>query len=324
MKKKVYSVGMITCDVPLMPVPGNLLEMDHARIEDPVWIPGGDAANVAIAMAKLGLDVSLSGLVGNDFYGNFILQYLKDAGVNTVGVQCHPVHKTAVSHILIEAGGERHFLVSSPINSTLCSEHLRDDLLAASDLVYIGSSMHLKGLDKGGSAELFRKAHTLGKITATDFDGEDENRGDYWLKTLESLLRETDIALPSYREAVTLTGKKNIRDIRDALAPFGIKTLAVKMGAKGCYITDFKNEWEIPAFEEFKPVDTTGAGDCFGAGFVRGFLSGWDAEASGLFACAVAGFNVTKVGATGGVPDFGTAYCFVTERLGTARFPLTC
>jgi sugar/nucleoside kinase (ribokinase family) len=178
-------------------------------------------------------------------------------------------------------------------------------------------------MDNGGTAKLFKKAHELGKLTASDFCGEDEDRGDYWLKYLEPMLRETDLALPSYREAVTLTGQKDLSGIRGALAPFGIKILAVKLGNQGCYITDFKKEWRVPIFPQFEALDATGAGDSFGAGFVRGLLAGWDPEACGVFASAVAGFNITKLGATGGVPDFETAWRFVTEHSGGAsRFPL--
>jgi len=324
MGKKVYCVGVIACDIPLKPVSREIFELDHMRIENPVWSSGGDAANTAVALAKLGLETSLCALVGNDPYGDFLIKSLQQAGVDVRGIHRNPNFGTVISHILIEPSGERHFVVHNPISGELGCEYLSNEMIAESDLVYIGSSMHLKQLDNGGSAELFKKAHSLGKITATDFNGEDEDRGDYWLKTLGPMLRETDIALPSLREARVLTGKKDLNEIRDSLAQFGIKILVVKLGNRGCYITDFRKEWNLPAFDEFKAIDTTGAGDCFCAGFIRGFLSGWDLEACGLFACAVAGFNVTKVGAVAGVPDFDTAYRFVTERCGgTARFPIT-
>jgi sugar/nucleoside kinase (ribokinase family) len=275
-------------------------------------------------MARLGLQSSLCCLVGKDFYGDFILKRLNEEGVDTRGVMRHPSKVTGVSHVLIEPSGERHFLVyGNSINRDLNYEHVNEEMIAASDLVYLGSTMHLKSMDEGGTAKLFKKAHELGKLTVSDFGGEDQGRGDYWLKLLEPVLRETDVALPSYREAVTLTGRKDIPGIRDALAPFGLKILAVKLGNQGCYITDFKKEWTLPIFPQFEAIDATGAGDSCGAGFIRGLLAGWDPEACGLFASAVAGFNITKVGATGGVPDFDTAWRFVTEHSGGAgRFPL--
>jgi sugar/nucleoside kinase (ribokinase family) len=323
MNKKVFCVGLAVCDVPLRPVGREIFDRDHVRIETPVWATGGDASNVAVALARLGLDSCLCCLVGNDMYGDFILKRLGEAGVNTRNVLRHPDKGTGVSHILIEPGGERHFLVFSSINGDLSYGHINEELLAGSDLVYLGSAMHLKGMDEGGTAKLFKKAHELGKLTVSDFCGEDEDRGDYWLKHLEPMLRETDVALPSYREAVTLTGQKDLSGIRGALAPLGLKILVVKLGNQGCYITDFKHEWRIPIFPQFEVLDTTGAGDSFGAGFVRGLLAGWELEACGLFASAVAGFNVTKLGATGGVPDFETAWRFVTEHSGGAsRFPL--
>jgi sugar/nucleoside kinase (ribokinase family) len=282
MKKKVFCVGLVVCDVPLRPVTKEIFEKDHGKIETPVWAAGGDAANAAAALARLGLDSSLCCLIGKDIYGDFILKRLGEAGIDTRNVTRHPGKGTGVSHVLIEPGGERHFLVFSSINGDLSYEHVNEELLAQSDLVYLGSAMHLKSMDEGGTAKLFKKAHELGKLTAADFGGEDEDRGDYWLKKLEPMLRETDIALPSYREAVTLTGQKDLPGIRRALAPFGIGILAVKLGNRGCYITDFKKEWRLPIFPQFEALDATGAGDSFGAGFVRGFPAGWDPEAYGL------------------------------------------
>jgi sugar/nucleoside kinase (ribokinase family) len=324
MQKKVYCVGLTVVDVPLRPIPKTLFDMDRTHIDPVVWSTGGDAANVAIALHKLGVSSSLTGIVGHDPYGDFIIRRLGELGVDTGGIKRHPSINTAVSHILIETSGERHLLVpGSPLSGELTYSHVSEDMIADADLVYLGSSMNLKGMDNGGTAELFQKAHSLGKMTATDFGGKDEDRGDYWIKLLDPVLRGTDILMPSYREAVILTGKKDIPAIRDRLSGFGIKILIVKLGGEGCYITDFKNEWKLPTFPEFEVLDTTGAGDSFSAGFIRGLLSGWDLEASGLFANAVASFNVTKVGATAGVPDFDTAYRYVTEHCGGAgRFPV--
>ncbi|MCL2834046.1 MAG: carbohydrate kinase family protein [Treponema sp.] len=322
MNKKVYCIGAMACDVPLRPVPKDIFEHDHLRIERPVWSTGGDATNAAVALIRLGASASLTGIIGRDPYGDFMAKSLEEAGVDMRGVIRHQTLGTVVSHILIEPSGERHFVVSNPVKEELGPEHINMELLEECDLVYIGSSINFRKLDENGSAGLFKKAHELGKFTATDFHGDDDDRGGYWLKKLEPMLRETDICLPSIREAKYLTGKKEIPAIRDAFAPLGIKILAIKLGGEGCYVTDFKNEWKIPAFTEFTPVDTTGAGDSFGAGFVRGILTGWNPEACGLFACAVAGFNITKKGAVAGVPDFQTAYRFVTEHCGAARFPV--
>jgi sugar/nucleoside kinase (ribokinase family) len=322
--KKVFCAGLVVCDVPLRPVPRFVFDQDRVIIEQPVYAVGGDAANVATALVKLGARASLCGFVGNDANGDFVFRRLTEAGVDVRGLARHPRLGTVVSHILIEPEGERHFLIYTELSGELDYKNIPENMIEEADLVYLGSAMGLRGMDGGGTAALFKKAHALGKITAADFKWNDQYDSDYWLKLLDPMLRETDVLLPSYREAVTLTGKKNLPAIRQVLSGYGIKILAVKLGNEGCYITDFKEEWKIPAFPDFKPLDTTGAGDSFAGGFIRGLLAGWKPEAAGIFANAVAGYNITKLGATGGVPDFETAYRYVTEHGGGPnRFPLS-
>jgi len=310
--KKVYCVGLLVCDVPLRPVPSGVFSMDRCFIDIPVWCVGGDAANVAIALSRLGADTVFSGLRGKDLYGEFLAGSLKEAGVDIRGLREHPVMGTGVTHILIEPGGERHFVVyKEKINDALDYSFLSEDLIAESDIVYLGSCMSLKAMDNGGTAELFKKAKSLGKITITDFGANVEMRGDYWLKQFDPVLRNCDILMPSLGEARALTGKQELPEIRETLSVYGIKTLVVKMGEQGCYLTDFKDEWNIPTFGEFKPVDTTGAGDCFVAGFIRGIIEGWTSQAAAVFASCVASHNITRVGATAGVPDFDTALQYI-------------
>jgi sugar/nucleoside kinase (ribokinase family) len=309
-------------DVPLRPVTPAVFEQDHNAIEASAWTTGGDASNVAVTLAKLGADVSLCGLVGRDPAGGFVINHIAGCGVDTRAVARHPSLGTGVSYILIGPAGERCFLVSSTINDELDFCHVPDELIREADIVYFGSALCMHHMDHGGSAALFRRAHELGKRTMCDFSGGEQYSGGEALELLEPMLREADCILPSYLEAVKLTGETELPRIRDRLSGFGIKLLAVKLGAQGSYITDFSGEWRVPTFEEFKPVDTTGAGDSFVGGFIRGTLEGWDPETAACFGSCAASFNVTKVGAAAGVPDFDTAYRYVTEHAGgPARFP---
>jgi sugar/nucleoside kinase (ribokinase family) len=311
--KTILCAGLVVCDVPLRPVPRTLFEQDHAAIDPPVYSTGGDAVNVSITLAKLGMRSYFSGLVGKDANGDFILGRLESLGVDISGAARHPSLGTGVSYIIIEPEGERHFLVSSSINNEFSVEHIPPALIEKSDLVYLGSAMSLKKMDEGGTAMLFKKARSLGKLTAADVSCSKSNQSAYMRELLGPMLRETDIFLPSYQEAVDLTGREELAGIRDALSGSGVKLLVVKLGGEGCYITDFKDEWRIPTFSEFKALDTTGAGDSFVGGFLCARLLGWSARDAGIFANAVASFNVTKLGATGGVPDFETAYRYARE-----------
>jgi sugar/nucleoside kinase (ribokinase family) len=311
---KVLCAGLVVCDVPLRPIPKTVFEMDTCLIDVPAYSIGGDALNVAVTLTKLGVDASLSGLVGRDSNGDFILKCLTQIGVDIRGISRHPSLGTVVSYILIEPDGKRHVVCYNALSTVFSYKNIPEDLIREADLVYFGSAMCMDAMDHGGGAELFRKAHALGKTTVVDTSGADPKLGsDYYLKLLDPMLRETDVFIPSYEEATVLVGKEKLTDIRQVLASYHFSLLVIKLGSRGCYLTDFKDEWTIPAFDEFKPLDTTGAGDSFVGGFIRGMAEGWTAEASAVFANAVAGFNITKLGATGGVPDFDTVLRYVKE-----------
>jgi sugar/nucleoside kinase (ribokinase family) len=320
--KKALCAGLVVCDIPLRPIPKTILEQDVCFIESPRYSTGGDALNVAVTLKKLGLQSFLSGLVGEDSNGDFILKRLEELGVDTRGVSRRPDLGTAVSHILIEPGGQRHFAIYNDLSAVFSRNDIPDTLIEEADLVYFGSAMCMEAMDRGGAAELFKKAHELGKITAADTAGAEAGRGSaYYLDLLGPMLRETDIFIPSYEEAAVLTGKERLSDIGQVLAPYNLSLLVIKLGEKGCYVSDFSKEWTVPTFNEFKALDTTGAGDSFTGGFLRGLLEGWPPETAAIFANAVASFNVTKLGATGGVPGFDTVYRYVREHR-EADFPL--
>ena len=215
-------------------------------------------------------------------------------------------------------------MVYGEMHKELVFEAIPKDLIAASSFIHFGSAMRMPLMDAGGTAELFRYAHTLGKTTLMDccaISGIYES--GYWLDTLDGALRETDLFVPSYTEACMLTGKTELPDIRDALEKYGFRYLLIKLGGQGCYLTDYHEEQTIPTYDGFERVDTTGVGDSFVGGLIRGLLEEWPVPTAVRFANAVASYNITRKGATGGVPDFETVYRFVTNLDGGADlFPL--
>ncbi|MBR0102210.1 MAG: hypothetical protein IJQ01_01765, partial [Selenomonadaceae bacterium] len=75
----------------------------------------------------------------------------------------------------------------------------------------------------------------------------------------------------------------------------------VKRGGRGCIIATDAAQIEVPACRVDKVLDTTGAGDCFAAGFLYALSEGWSLADCGRFACAVASCSVEEVGAVTGV-----------------------
>lgn len=304
---KVLSVGMTVCDVLISPVPANVMELDSITIQKPTMACGGDALNFAMALAKLGTDVSLSGRVADDAAGGFIRSQCRKAGVHIEGLKNDETCATSTTYALIGTDGERHFLTDKAIFSKVTDADVTDEMLKEADIVYFGSVMALPYMNDGGLERLFRRAKALGKLTAMDAAIDETIHVDNWLEKLSGALEVTDIFFPSFYEANRLTGKDDPHEIAEAFRPFGLKAFGVKLGGKGCYVTDFEREEILPPMEGVHVVDTTGAGDSFMAGLICAVGRGWNIfDAAGL-ASVVAAKNIEAIGGTAGVPCFDEA-----------------
>lgn len=303
---KVLSAGLAFCDIPLSPVPGNILEIDNSMIEMPVSHTGGDALTVAVVLSKLGIEASLIGRIGRDVSGQFIKEELKKNGVNMDRLIEDDLYGTAVSYILIEKSGERHFLVNRGANDALTGKDVPDEAIRESDLVFFGSALAMQRMTDDEVSDIFKRAHKYGKLTAMDASIATETNAQNNLDLIDKSLKETDIFIPSYEEAAFFTGKTDVKEMLDIFSRYPLKVLGIKLGHKGCVLTDFKETHWLSAYPDVKVVDTTGAGDCFMAGFLCGYLHGWDLKKTGEFASAVSAYGIGASGASTGIPDFET------------------
>lgn len=308
--KRVLCVGMMVCDTLLFPVPGDVLSRDSVSIQTPVISCGGDALNVALALAKLGAEAAISGRVGEDMNGSFIRTACQTAGVDITGITTDPDCSTAASYALIDPTGERHFLSDRKIFHRLTDTDVPDALLDWADIVYMGSALAMEQMNAGGLERLFRRAREKGKITVMDAALSDAPAPDSWLEQLKPVLKYTDVFLPSLEEAETITGVHHAENISACFQDLGLHIFGVKLGGDGCLVTDFQRTEHIPAVPNIKVVDTCGAGDSFVAGFLRGMLEGWDPFMCARLASCVAARNVQAVGGTAGVPTFDSALAY--------------
>ncbi len=307
---RILCVGMMVCDVIISPVPDDILGRDSVGISRPVISCGGDALNVALGLAKLNSQVSIVGRIADDLHGNFIRNACEKAGIDVGGLVYDTECATAVSFALIDSKGERHFLTDKAIFSRLASADVSRQMIEKCDIVYFGSAMALAGMDGGGIADLFSRAHRMGKVTAMDAAIDDTRTDCDWLAALGPALNETDIFFPSIDEAALITGKNDPGEIAACFRNFGLTAFGIKLGAKGAYITDFVTERYLPALTGIPVVDTTGAGDSFVAGFLRAFSHGLNVFQCAEFANTIAAQNIGKHGGTAGIPDFETALRF--------------
>ena len=305
----ILTMGFAVCDVIVKPVTPEFFQRDSTPVDITI-MPGGDACNVAVNAAALGMKTGLISAVGKDANGQAICQYLKDHCVDTSGVKIEEHTSTATSLVMVQPDGERHFLTSTDIFKDIRPEQVTRELLEGTKILSINSLYRLQALDEGGAVPAFQLAHEMGVLTAADTAW---NRLGRWMERIEPILYHTDIFLPSYQEAVELTGEKELHAMRDVMRRFGMKIFGVKLGSKGSYITDFKDELIIKPFHVENVVSTVGAGDSYVAGFLTAQVKGMDLYESAVFASAVAAFSVQTSGAVGGVPSFEKVEQFIAE-----------
>ena len=168
-----------------------------------------------------------------------------------------------------------------------------------SKIVFVAGTMLIPEFDGPDCALFLKKCKSMGKITALDTAWDSRGR---WMKVLAPAMPYIDYFLPSYEEAVQLSGKTELGEIADAFLAMGPHTVAIKNGKKGCFIkTKSGEKYCIPTYERIKPADTNGAGDSFCAGFLAGVAYGWSLLECGRFANAVGTHCVMQVGASTGI-----------------------
>jgi ribokinase len=118
---------------------------------------------------------------------------------------------------------------------------------------------------------------------------------------LEPIIEKTFVLMPNLNELELLTKMADYRKGAEVLLKKGVRIVAVKLGGKGCYVTDGKENHNVEPFK-VKVVDTTGAGDAFCAGFIYGLISGKSLYECGRLGNFAASRCIMKMGARPGLP----------------------
>lgn len=260
---------------------------------------GGDALNQAVALSRLGKEVQWISKVGDDEAGQRILNHAAHNGIDVSGVKVQAGLETGVTIVLVDERGERRFL-TNPHSSLrkLAEEDITPHVDGMGAIVSFASMFISPLLDVPTMERLFRRIKSSGRTLAVDMKYPREGET---LDDLSGVLSCMDYFFPNEAELATLTGEADVQKNIAALLRHGVKCAVVKRGGQGCIIATASAQIEVPAYHVEEVVDTTGAGDCFAAGFLRALSEGWRLEDCGRFACAVASCSVEAVGAVTGV-----------------------
>ena len=293
----VLCLGILVADIVLSgaetpPAPGAIKSVASLAM-----ITGGCAANTSVALARLGLRAAAVGKVGDDGFGSFLLSALAGEGVNTAGITVSRETATSAAVAYVYPGGERGFWSFPGANDAVRTDEIDPDLIRSTRVLHIAGTPMLRGFNGEPCARLMCWARANGIVTSLDTIHHQD--GDYHL-LVGAELRETDIALPSYDEAVKLTGETDPALAARSLHDYGPRIVAIKLGADGCYVSTGERGEYIPSFMA-AVTDTIGAGDAFVAGFLAGYLRGCDPFACGRWGNAVGAQCVSGVGASAGI-----------------------
>jgi sugar/nucleoside kinase (ribokinase family) len=214
---------------------------------------------------------------------------------------------------LINGIGDRTFFYYGGANDLFSLSDVDLKSVHEASIVHVGGTYLLPKFDGEGAARLLSEARTCGKLTSMDVTWDTTGR---WLSVIEPCLPQLSFFMPSIREATQIAGTDDPKQIAAFLQEKGVGTAVIKLGQKGCYVKPgLESGFFCSAFPT-EVVDTTGAGDSFVAGFLKGLLKKWDVKASAELACAVSAMNIRAVGATAGIPTFDEARQFMQARKG--------
>jgi sugar/nucleoside kinase (ribokinase family) len=243
--------------------------------------PAGTAGGTAVVLSRLGAEVSSLGAVGDDPAADTLLAMLGREGVEVSGLVRKPDHQTSSSVIPVRPNGDRPAWHCIGANGAFTLDDLGPGALDDLTHLHLGGPEFLGGEAAG---RLLADARERGLVTSVDVLAPGDPDLLAWIA---DALPHTDYLLPNDEQVLGLTGATDLAEGARALVAAGVGCVAVTQGAKGALVVTADEVVEVPAYP-IEVVDTTGCGDAFSAGFLRGLSLGRDPTGAARLGCATA------------------------------------
>ncbi len=246
---------------------------------------GGKGANQAVAASRLGADVGMIGLVGDDIFGKEIIENLNKNRVNTENVEPVPYEVSGSAHIILYEK-DNSIIVVPGANNQLDKtkiENLRDNIKQY-DLIIIQNEIPQLTNEKIIQICWEEKIPTIYNPAPAR-------------KLAKEWIEKVTYLTPNEHEFTILFPEKKLSE---ALREYP-NQLIITLGSKGSVFFNGEKEIHIPAYK-VEPIDTTGAGDTFNGAMAVGLINGMTLEDSLKLANLSAAYSVQKFGAQGGMP----------------------
>jgi sugar/nucleoside kinase (ribokinase family) len=304
---KVVALGAHILDVLGRPVTEIPSGQGGTLIEEIRLSPAGAAGGTAVTLAKLGASVRSVGAVGSDDAGRVLVGALERFGVDCSSLARRTDVQTSSTILPIRPNGDRPALHVIGANGSLTLDDVPWDAVEGADFLHVGGP---EFLGPENATEILRRAREAGTVTTTDV------LADGWPELLDMLapaLPYVDYMFPNEEQAAALTGVAgDVEGAARALLDRGAGCVVVTRGAAGVTIVDGSSVVDVPAFAT-NVVDTTGCGDAFVAGFIRGLSLGRSAPDAAVVGCAAAAFVAGGLGSDAGEFDLEAVLAFAGE-----------
>ncbi|ELS58841.1 carbohydrate kinase family protein [Streptomyces viridochromogenes] len=300
---KVVTMGVHVLDVLVRPVEAIPEGQGATLVEDIRMTAAGTAGGTALTLARLGAAVRSAGAIGSDPTGDMLVQLLEAAGVDTRFLVRRTDTPTSASVLPIRPGGDRPSLHLLGANITYGPDDVPWDALAEATHLHLGGP-ELIGADTAARILSYAKEH--GVTTSVDLLAPGELGA---FEQIAAALPYVDHLLPNEDQVLGFTGEKDLVAGAKKLLDAGAGLVAVTRGGDGALLVTPRGTERVPAFA-VDVVDTTGCGDAFSAGFVRGMGLGRTPYDSAVLGCAAAALVAQGLGSDHGDFDLAAADAF--------------
>jgi len=266
---------------------------------------GGDTSNFAVAAARLGNSVGVMGRIGSDEFGRSFLNLWKNEAIDASHIIVEPEGFTAVYFISRRKDGEHDFTYFR--KGSAASHYAPCDI--DSEYIKEAQVFHSSGITQAiseSSCDAVFRAVEIAKEKGVVFSYDPNLRLKLWslprARAIINLSFEmADIVFPNLEEAQILTNLEEPEHIVKNILKRGPRIVVLKLGGGGCMVGTEEKIFMEPSVK-VEVIDSSGAGDAFDAGFITGYLAGWDLRRAAHFANIVGAITCLSKGCANATP----------------------
>ena len=303
----VVALGVHVLDTLVRPVEVIPEGQGGAVVDEIKMTAAGTAGGTALVLAKLGATARSAGAIGTDLMGDQLLALLQRDGVDTSLLVRRDGVQTSASVLPIRPDGSRPAFHVIGANGSYGADDAPWDDIAAATHLHLGGPEFMGG---DAAAKILAFAREHGVTTSLDSLAPGDPGLLEWIA---AALPHVDYLLPNDEQVLGWTGADDLAAGCRALLERGVGCVAATAGAQGALVVTADGATPVPAFP-VEVVDTTGCGDAFSAGFLRGLSLGRDPVGAAVLGCATAAQVAGGLGT-----DWGDYDLAAVERLAATR-----